>query len=109
VTGTAAADHLNVFYKVAAADSNKRNGYFDDAAPGVPTGPPPLAAYHNGSALVLTWAECPRARLEQAASLSSPINWATVTNQASVVGGHNVVKLPPGRQPETGFFRVVLE
>jgi hypothetical protein len=40
-TGTAAADHLTVFYRVRATDTSKRNGYFDDAVLTCPGGSAP--------------------------------------------------------------------
>ncbi len=42
-TGTAAADHLTVFYRVQATDNLKRNGYFDDAVLSCPGGSVPPA------------------------------------------------------------------
>jgi len=109
VSGTATADYITVFLKVASADANKRNGYFDDASPGIPTEPPQLMAQRSleGAGLTLTWAECPNARLEQAAGLSMPMTWTTVTNQPSLGGGQKSVTPPPTET--TAFFRLVPE
>jgi hypothetical protein len=107
LTGTATANHLTVFYKVASSDTNKRNGYFDDAMPASLTAPLQLVAQRNGEALVLTWPECPGARLEQADTLTAPVSWATATNQINVVGGQKTVTLTPS--DNAGFFRLALE
>jgi hypothetical protein len=39
VTASGSSGYITVFYKVVSTDSNKRNGYFDDASPACPTGP----------------------------------------------------------------------
>jgi len=109
LAGIATGDHITVFLKVTSSDVNKRNGYFDNAMPGAPAGPPPLTAQPNGNALTLTWSECPNARLEHAESLLPPVSWSPVTNQPSIVGGQKVVTLSPNPQSQTGFFRLVLE
>ncbi len=103
--GTATANYLTVFYKVATPDSVKRNGYFDDALPGGLSTPPQLVAQRNGSNLTLRWAECPAAHLEQAGSLTS--SWSTATNQVSVGGGQKSVTITP--TGSAGYFRLVLE
>jgi hypothetical protein len=105
--GTATANYLTVYYKVTSSDIVKRNGYFDDAAPGNSTTPLRLSVQLNGNALTLTWPECPDARLEQAESLTSPVSWSTATNQISVVGGQkSVTRTPIG---SAGYFRLVAE
>jgi hypothetical protein len=106
-TGTAMANFITVYYKVASSDNSKRNGYFDDATAAPPTGPPQLLVQLDGNALTLRWAECPRARLEHEDSLTAPMSWAAVTNQPSVIGGQKAVTLTPAEG--AGFFRLVLE
>ncbi len=103
--GTATANYLTVFYKVATPDSVKRNGYFDDALPGGLSTPPQLVAQRNGSNLTLRWAECPAAHLEQAGSLTS--SWSTATNQVSVGGGQKSVTITP--TGSAGYYRLVVE
>jgi hypothetical protein len=105
--GTATANHLTVYYKVASSDSLKRNGYFDDAAPGSSTTPLRLSVQLNGNALTLTWPECPGARLEQAESLTSSVSWTTTTNRVSVTDGQETVTLTP--TGSASFYRLVLE
>jgi hypothetical protein len=105
--GTATANYLTVYYKVASSDNVKRNGYFDDATPGNSTTPLRLSVQLNGNDLTLTWPECPGARLERAGSLTVPMSWATVTNQVSTVGGQKSVTLTPTES--AGFFRLALE
>jgi hypothetical protein len=104
--GTAAANYITVFYKVATPDNVKRNGYFDDATPSGSGAPLQLAGQYNGSTLTLTWPECPSARLERAASLTAP-SWAMATNQVSVAGGQKSVNLTP--TGSAGYFRLVQE
>jgi hypothetical protein len=106
-TGTATANYLTVFYKVASFDNIKRNGYFDDATPAGSSAALQLTANRDGSSLTLTWPECPAAHLERAGSLVSPMSWTTVTNQASVADGQKSVTLMPTET--TGFFRLVSE
>jgi hypothetical protein len=105
--GTATANYLTVYYKVASSDIVKRNGYFDDAAPGSSNTPLRLSVQLNGNTLTLTWPECAAARLEQADSLTSPVSWTTATNQISVVGGQKSVTLTP--IGSAGYFRLVAE
>jgi hypothetical protein len=104
LTGTATADHLTVFYKVASSDSNKRNGYFDDASPAGEAAPLQLLAQLNGNTLTLTWPQCPGARLERTESLAAPVSWTTDTNQVSTLGGRKSVTLSP--QGGTACFRL---
>jgi hypothetical protein len=106
-TGTAAANYITVFYKVATPDNVKRNGYFDDATPAGSGGALQLVAQREGNTLMLTWPECPNARLERAGSLTAPMSWATATNQVSTVGGQKSVTLTP--TDSAGFFRLVSE
>jgi len=105
--GTATANYLTVFYKVATPDNVKRNGYFDDATPSGSGGALQLVAHRNGNELTLTWPECPAARLEQAGSLTVPMSWATATNQANVVGGQKSVTITP--TGGAGYYRLVLD
>jgi hypothetical protein len=105
--GAATANYITVFYKVATPDNVKRNGYFDDATPAGSGGALQLVAHRNGNELTLTWPECPNARLEQAGSMTSPIGWATATNQVSTAGGQRSVTLTP--TDSAGFFRLVSE
>jgi len=109
LAGTATADHLTVYLRVESLDVNKRNGYFDDALPGVATAPPQLAAELSGAGLTLSWPECPGARLEQTDSVLPPANWTTVTNPISITGGWKSVTLFPPPQSGVGFFRLMLE
>ena len=51
-TGTATADHLTVYLKVASADGVERNGYFDDAIPGGCEITPPLITSQPASQAV---------------------------------------------------------
>ena len=104
-TGIATAGYLTVYYKVASSDNDERNGYFDDATPASANGLLRLAVQLKGDALILTWPECPKARLQTVSSLSSTVNWETVTNQISVVGGQRTVTLAhPGNE---GLFRLI--
>jgi len=107
VAGTASADYLTVYFKVTSLDVNKHNGYFDDAMPGVSTEPLELAAQRNGSALTLTWRECPNARLERAGGMLPPLIWTSVTNPASIINGQKTVTLMPTETAD--FFRLVRE
>jgi hypothetical protein len=107
VAGVAGADFITVFLKVTAAESNKHNGYFDDLAPAAATGPPPLVAQRHGDFLVLTWPECPAARLEHADGLGAPINWQTATNPVTLTGGQKSVTIP--LTGNAGYFRLVVE
>jgi hypothetical protein len=109
VTGTATSDFITVYFRVASSDGNKRNGYFDTAAPGLPAGLSLLAAQSNGNSLTLTWPACPSARLEQTDSLLPTTIWAPVTNQVSMIGDQKVVTLTPTAQSATGFLRLVRE
>jgi len=105
-TGTPTAGLLTVYLKVASSDTTRRNGYFDDATPGsgvLPT----LTIRRSGNSVTLTWPECPGAHLERADGLTSPVNWTTVTNQATITGGQKSVTLTP--TGSVGFFRLVLE
>ena len=108
-SGTAGADFVTVYCRVSSSDSLKRNGYFDDGEPATTSGPLQLAAHHGpgGSGLMLTWPECPAAQPERADSLTSPMVWTTVTNEATTVGGWKTVTLTP--TASAGFFRLVLE
>jgi hypothetical protein len=106
-TGVATASYLTIFYRVAAPDTVKRNGYFDDATPATATGPLQLLAQSDGINLTLTWPECPAARLEQADSLFPTPNWAAAPNEVSVSDGQKSVTLAPAES--AGFFRLVLE
>jgi O-glycosyl hydrolase len=104
-TGIATASYITVYYKVASSDNNEHNGYFDDAMPTSTIGLLRLTVQMNGDTLILTWPECPNARLQQANSLSSPVSWATVTNQVSVVGGQKSLTL--FHPEDAGFFRLI--
>jgi len=106
-TGTATANYLTVFYKVATPDSVKRNGYFDDATPSGSSGSPQLTVLRNGADLTLSWPECPAAHLERANTLTAPASWATATNQVATGGGQKRVTLTP--TANAGYFRLVLE
>ncbi len=106
-TGIPTANLLTVFFKVASADSNPRNGYFDDAAPSSTSGPPALSYQRSGNLLTLTWPQCPPTRLEQAADLTSPLSWAPATNQVSVSAGRKTVTITPAAN--SAFFRLALE
>jgi hypothetical protein len=106
-TGSATANYLTVFYKVATPDSVKRNGYFDDATPAGSGGTLHLTAQRNGAALTLSWPECPAAHLERANALTAPIGWATATNQVTTGGGQKSVTLTP--TASAGYFRLVVE
>ncbi len=105
-SGIATANYLTIFYKVASSDNQKRNGYFDDAMPASASGPLELDAQSDGANLILSWPECPRARLEQTESLL-PTNWETAPNEVTVSGGRRIVTLAPTEN--NGFFRLVLE
>ncbi len=68
--------------------------------------PPQLSAQRQGQNLLLTWQAEPSARLERAASLTTP-GWVTATNQVSTVAGQkSVTVMPTGN---AGYFRLVLE
>jgi len=105
VAVTSGADYMTVFLKVAAADNNKRNGYFDDAAPAASTAAPQLTVHQSGNNLILTWPECPPTRLERADSLGLP--WLTATNQITVNAGQNSITIP--LTGNAGYFRLALE
>jgi hypothetical protein len=105
--GTATANYITVFYKVATPDSVKRNGYFDDATPAGSGGTLQLTAQRNGTDLTLLWPECPAAHLERAETLTSPVSWTTATNQVTTGGGQKSVTLTP--TANAGYFRLVLE
>jgi hypothetical protein len=104
-TGIATASYVTVYCKVASSDNNERNGYFDDATPAPATGPLLLAVELNGDALILTWPECPNARLQRATIPSSPLSWVTVTNQISMFAGQKTVTLT--HSESAGFFRLI--
>jgi hypothetical protein len=105
--GTATANYLTVFYKVATPDNVKRNGYFDDATPSGSGGPPQLLAQRNGNDLKLLWPECPAAHLELATTLTPPLSWTTVTNPVTVTGGQKSLTITP--TCNSGYYRLVLE
>jgi len=107
VAGVATAGYITIYLKVASADNEKRNGYFDDVTPGSASDSLRLAAQRKGNDLTLTWPECPDAHLERADSLLPPMNWSTVTNQPVVAGGQKSVTLP--LTGAAGYFRLVLE
>jgi hypothetical protein len=106
-TGTPTANLLTVFFKVVSADSNPRNGYFDDAAPSLSGGPPTLSCRRLGHLLILTWPQCPPARLERADNLTPPISWTPATNQVSLSGGQKRVVTPLTSNP--AYFRLASE
>jgi hypothetical protein len=106
-TGTPTANVLTVFLKVASTDSNPRDGYFDDAAPSLTSGPPALSYQRSGSLLTLSWPQCPPTRLEQAADLTSPLSWTPATNPVSVSGGRKTVTITP--TSNSACFRLALE
>jgi hypothetical protein len=101
-TGTASANYLTVFYKVASTDNVKRNGYFDGGS----SGPLQLSVQRNGDALTLAWPECPGARLEWVGDLQTP-GWTTATNQVNTSEGQKITTLTP--TGSAGYFRLVLE
>jgi len=103
--GTATANYVTVFYKVATPDNVKRNGYFDDGTPA--GGVLQLTAQRQGNVLNLLWPECPAAHLERADNLSLPMSWTAVTNQVDIIGGQRSVGLTP--TGNTGYYRLVLE
>ncbi len=105
-TGIATTNYLTVFYRVSSPDNVKRNGYFDDTTPAASSAPLQLTAQRSGNNLILTWPECPDARLERAESLVTPMSWTTVPNAANVAGGQKSVTLTP--TGNTGYFRLVL-
>jgi hypothetical protein len=105
--GTATANYLTVFYKVATPDSVKRNGYFDDGTPLGSGGSVQLTVQRAGNDLTLLWPECPAAHLEQADTLTPPMSWTTATNQVSTANGQKSVTLTP--TSSAGYFRLVLE
>ncbi len=109
VSSAAMADQITVFFKVAASDVNKRNGYFDDATPGVTTEPLRLVVQLNTTNLTLSWPECPPARLERAGGVLPPLAWSPVTNRVSVIGGRRNVTFAPIPQTGTDFFRLIRE
>jgi O-glycosyl hydrolase len=104
-TGLPAASYITIYCKVASSDASERNGYFDDATPAPAIGWLQLDVQLNGDALILTWPECPNARLQQASILSPPLNWMTVTNQINVVGGQKTVALT--HRESTGLYRLI--
>jgi hypothetical protein len=105
VTGTAGADYLTVFCRVASSDDAKRNGYFDDGTPAAAGGPLQLLVQRSGNNLTLTWPECPDAALEQTESLLPPVHWTPVTNDVTVADGQKTVTLTP--TGGAGYFRLV--
>jgi hypothetical protein len=106
-TGTPTANVLTVFFKIASADGTPRSGYFDDAAPSVSSGAPPLAYQRSGSLITLSWSQCPATRLEQALGLGSPTYWTPATNAVSLSGGRKTVSLAPTLK--SAFYRLALE
>ena len=104
-TGTPTAGLLTVYFKVASSDTTRRNGYFDDAAPGASTGPT-LTLQRSDDSLILAWPQCPAARLEQTDNLTSAI-WTAPTNQVSFIGNQKTVTLSPTEN--AAFFRLVVE
>ncbi len=102
LTGTTLADYLTVYLRVTSSDSNKRNGYFDDAEPGAK--PLQLQVQRSGNGLTLGWPECPGASLQQATNLTTP-TWTAVTNQATVAGGQKTISLTPAGS--AGYFRLI--
>jgi hypothetical protein len=106
-TGSATASYLTIFHKVAAPDTVKRNGYFDDGTPSASGGSLQLTVQRNGNELTLLWPECPAARLERADSLSPPAVWTTATNPVNVANGAKTVTLNPVNL--AGYFRLVVE
>jgi len=105
--GIATANYLTVYCKVTSPDNVKRNGYFDEATLATSSRSLQLDTQRNGNELILTWPECPTARLEQADSWTVPTIWSPVTNQFSVVNGQKNVTLAP--TGSAGYFRLVLE
>jgi hypothetical protein len=105
--GTATANWLTVFYKVATPDNVKRNGYFDDATPSGSGGPPQLLVQRNGNDLKLLWPECPAAHLELTTSLTPSASWSTATNQITIAGGQKSVTITP--TGNSGYYRLILE
>ena len=104
--GIATGHYLTVFLRVASADNQKRNGYFDDATPAPPTTPLQLLADFDGELLYLVWPECPKARLEWTADLLAPA-WTAVTNPVNALDGWKSIALPP--TGNSGYFRLVAE
>ncbi len=105
--GIATGNYLTIYCKVASADNQKRNGYFDDATPvNLGVAGLHLSGQYDGEVLTLSWPECPPARLEAAESLSAA-NWLPAPNDVTVQGGRRIVTLAPTEN--TGFFRLVLE
>jgi hypothetical protein len=107
VAGVAMADFITIYLRVSSADDAKRNGYFDDVSPGDSSEPLRLLARRNGTDLVLTWPECPNARLEWTASLGAAAVWAPVTNSVVVANGQKSVVLTPAGG--AAYYRLVLE
>ncbi len=105
-TGTPTAGLLTVYFKVAATDTTRRNGYFDDAAPGASSGPI-LTLQRNAGDLTLTWPQCPPARLEQTLVLTESPIWTTPTNQVNFIGNQKTVTLTPAHN--AAYFRLVVE
>ncbi len=73
----------------------------------VATPPPQLRLQRNGNTLTLTWPVSPGAQLQQATSLTGPGNWATATNEVTIVGDQKSVTLPDGQG--AGFYRLAWE
>jgi len=107
VAGVATGFYITIYLKVATPDDAKRNGYFDDVTPGSSSGSFQLMAQHDGNDLILIWPECPNAHLECTDSLSQPVTWNTVTNEATVNGGLKSVTIAP--TGEAGYYRLVLD
>jgi GH25 family lysozyme M1 (1,4-beta-N-acetylmuramidase) len=105
--GIATANYLTVYLKVASTDSNKRNGYFDDAGSDGSAEGLQLTVERTSDSLTLSWPQCPASQLERADSLDAPVTWTAVTNQATVIGGQKSVTLSP--TGSAGYFRLVLE
>jgi hypothetical protein len=103
-TGVAPGSFITVYCKVASADTNQHNGYFDGA---MPTEPMQLNVRLDPRTMSLTWPECPEAQLQQTSSLIGPINWTAVTNQPGVVDGQKQVILTPAGSAY--YFRLVQE
>lgn len=102
--GAAQGNFLTVFYRVATSDNVRRNGYFDDGSPGL--APLHLSAAHSSEGLILSWPQCPAARLERASTLTPP-DWNTLTNPPIFTNGRKSVAVPlTGNE---GYFRLVRE
>jgi hypothetical protein len=105
-TGTALSDFMTVYCRVESADSAKRNGYFDAAAPASRTVPPQLSVQRNGDILTLTWPACPGALLEYAESLTGPVHWVVIYVQG---GSGDQRSMNFALTKGMAFFRLVLE